>query len=110
MPDPAALIELSPDMDVAAAAETFARTGRTQIAPFLTDESVRRVRGLLEHETPWGLVWSAAGSRPEVIRAESIQSVTPDRARVIHDALGTAMAAGEYAYCYSTYPLVQALL
>lgn len=110
MPDPAALIELSPDIDLASAATTFARTGRAQIAPFLTHASALRLRDLLEHGTPWSLVWRAGEPAPEVIRAEAIASVTPDRARVIQSALATAMAARDYAFCYSTYPLVQALL
>ena len=103
-------IELSPDIEVAAAAATFAQTGRARIAPFLTDASARRLRGLLEHDTPWALVWRAGDSSPEVIRAEALSSVTPDRAGLMQQQLRTSMAGRDYAFCYSTYPLVQALL
>ena len=110
MPDMAELIELSPDIDVAAAVDSFARTGRTRIAPFLTDASARRLRDLLERSTPWALAWRAGSAPPEVIRAEAMAAVTPDRAQSIQQRLREAMAGGDYAFCYSTYPLVQALL
>lgn len=106
----AQLVELSPDIDRAAAADSFARTGRARIAPFLTAASALRLRNLLEHATPWGIVWRAAGNDPEVIRAEELAQVSPDRAQSIQQQLRASMAAGDYAYCYSTYPLVQALL
>ena len=104
------LIEISPSLDLESIAAEFARTGRTRIASFLTDASARRVRDLLERGTPWSLVWRAGDSPPEVIRAEALPAVTPDRARSMQAALRTAMAARDYAFCYSTYPLVQALL
>ena len=37
-------------------------------------------------------------------------AVTLDRAQSIQQRLREAMAGGDYAFCYSTYPLVQALL
>ena len=110
MPEPAPLIELSPDIDLAAASASFAGTGRAQIANCLTEASARRVRALLERGTPWSLVWRAGEAPPEVIRAEAISAVTPDRARAIQERLQAAMAGRDYAFCYSTYPLVQALL
>jgi Rps23 Pro-64 3,4-dihydroxylase Tpa1-like proline 4-hydroxylase len=106
----AAFIDLSPNIDVAAAAESFARTGRARIAPLLTDASARRLRDLLEHSTPWGLVWRAAGTQPEVIRADALAAVSAERAGDIQEQLRSSMAANDYAFCYSTYPLVQALL
>jgi Rps23 Pro-64 3,4-dihydroxylase Tpa1-like proline 4-hydroxylase len=106
----AALVELSPGIDVAAAAEDFARTGRVRIAPFLTDASARRLRDLLEHHTPWGVAWSAGGADPEVIRAEALAQLPAERAQAIQQQLRSSTAGGEYAFCYSTYPLVQALL
>ena len=105
-----ALIQVSPTIDRATVSATFARTGRARIANFLTDASARRVRDLLERGTPWSLVWRAGDLPPEVIRAEALPAVTPDRARSMQAALRTAMAARDYAFCYSTYPLVQALL
>ena len=106
----ASLIEVSPDADFAAAATSFARTGRARIASFLTDASARRIRDLLERATPWSLVWTAGHGPPEVIRPSDLGALTPDRARAIQSALAAAMASGDYAFCYSTYPLVQALL
>jgi SM-20-related protein len=106
----AALVELSPGIDVAAAADGFARTGRARIAPFLTETSAQTLRDLLEQLTPWGLVWSAGGTKPEVIRAEALPHLPGDRAQAIQQQLRAAMAGGDYAFCYSTYPLVQALL
>ncbi|WP_309602323.1 2OG-Fe(II) oxygenase family protein [Sphingomonas sp.] len=106
----ASLIELSPDLDFTAATDSFARTGRAQIVNFLTDSSARRIRDMLERGTAWSLVWTAGQGPPEVIRPEALVALTPDRARAIQAALATAMASGDYAFCYSTYPLVQALL
>ena len=110
MLDSTPLIDISPDIDVAAVTATFARTGRSRIANFLTDASARQVRDLLERGTPWSLVWRAGDLPPEVIRAEALSTVTPDRARSMQEALRAAMASRDYAFCYSTYPLVQALL
>lgn len=47
--------ELNANLDHAVLANTFARTGRLQIANLLTDASARRVHQALEQETPWGL-------------------------------------------------------
>lgn len=110
MPDAARLVELSPDIDRAAAAETFARTGRAQLPAVLTPASARAARDLLEHRTPWGLAWCGGQSAPEVIRAEALPAITPERARTIQHRLRQSMAEGDYAFCYATYPLVQALL
>lgn len=105
------LLVLSPDIDVGAAGEALATVGRVQIAPFLTDPSARRLRDLLEHRTPWGVVWRAGGMpMPELIRAEALAEVTHDRARAMQQALLRSMAADDYAFCYAAYPLVQALL
>lgn len=110
MLDPAPLIEVSPTIDRAGISATFALTGRARIANFLTAASAVRIRNLLEHRTPWSLVWRAGETPPEVIRAEALSAVTPDRARLMQEALRAAMASRDYAFCYSTYPLVQALL
>lgn len=110
MPDGAQWVDLSPDIDIAAARETFARTGRVRIDPFLTKASARQLRALLERDTPWGLVWRAGDTGPAVIRSEAIASVTPEQVRPIQQRLHRAMANQDYAFCYSTYPLVQALL
>ncbi|MHB1954046.1 MAG: 2OG-Fe(II) oxygenase, partial [Sulfobacillus sp.] len=48
--------ELNPNLDRALMAQTFARTGRVQIADVLTDASAQRLRCALEQETPWGLI------------------------------------------------------
>lgn len=104
------MVALSRSIDVDGVAASFARTGRARIANFLTDGSARRVRDLLEHGTPWSLVWRAGDLPPEVIRAEALPAVTADRARSMQAALRAAMAGRDYAFCYSTYPLVQALL
>ncbi len=104
------LIEISPSLDHEGVAASFARTGRARIANFLTDASALRVRDLLELGTPWSLVWRAGDVPPEVIRAEALSAVTADRARSMQAALRAAMAGRDYAFCYSTYPLVQALL
>ena len=103
-------IDLSPAIDIGAAAAIFARTGRVSIANVLTEAAARDLRDLLERSTPWSLVWRAGGAPPEVIRAESLASLPADRARAIQQALGASMAGADYAFCYSTYPLVQALL
>lgn len=103
-------IDLSPDIDLTAATGNFSRTGRAQIAPVLTEASARRLRDLLEHGTPWALAWTAGSRPPEVIRAGQLPTVAADRAQAMQRAMRAAMAGGDYAYCYATYPLVQALL
>lgn len=110
MDDQDPLIELSPDIDRSSAADQFRRTGRAQIAQILTPETANRLRDLLEHRTPWGLAWTAGDRSPEVLRAEQLPLLGADRAQAIQVALRKAMAARDYAFCYSTYPLVQALL
>ncbi len=110
MDDQDPLIDLSPDIDRSSAADQYRRTGRVQIPSILTPGSAKRLRDLLENRTPWGLVWTAGNRTPEVLRAHELPALAADRTRAIQQALRTAMAGREYAYCYSTYPLVQALL
>lgn len=106
----AALLAFSDGIDIAFHRDELARTGRTQVRDVLTTDSARRLRALLD-ATPWGLVWRGKGQlTPDLIRAERLGTIDAARARAIQQALLAAMAGGDYAFCYSTYPLVQALL
>ena len=105
------LIELNPALDLEKAGTEFAKFGRVQIVDFLTRNSALQLREILENETPWGLVWRGANMQePELLRAEALHSLPPQHMASIRQTLSESMAGDEYAYCYSTYPLVQALL
>ena len=87
--------ELNPHLDRAQLAQTFARTGRVQIASVLTDASARRVHYALERETPWGLILNEGKN----VREFETVSAADYQAMAIA-AWGRAPSGFQYFYHY----------
>lgn len=107
---PLALFEVNPALDRDALRAEFAKTRRLQIRDVLTQETAERVREILARQTPWSLAWRAGADGPKVISPEAAAQIAPAEAKRINDALGTAMRGRDYAFLYSTYPMIEAYL
>ena len=104
------MLELNPQLDRSALAMEFARTGRVQIRDILTDSSARTVQRLVQHQTPWGLVWAAGNEGPTFIEAGQLAQLQQSEAASIQSKVAEAVRSDGYALLYSSYPLVTAYL
>lgn len=104
------LLQLNPRLDRAALAAGFSGAGRLQVRDILTPESAAAVRRILVEETPWGLAWQAgAAAGAELVRAEQLRAMSAaEQAAIVRRAAGTDTQ--DYAFAYSSYPLVTAYL
>ncbi|MGI8944129.1 MAG: 2OG-Fe(II) oxygenase [Qipengyuania sp.] len=107
------LFEINPDLDRAALAQRFARDTRIQVRDFLTQETAREIRSILQTATPWGLAMQADGTAfdsPQQVLAKDMQSPGgQQRAQAIGKATDEAAAKGEYAFRFAQFSLVQAV-
>ena len=102
------LLDLNPALDVPALAATFARDRRLQVRDVLTQASAHVVHRILSEETPWGLAWQAGKHGPERVRHDAIADITSEANDKRGQALMAAMRWGEYAFSYTSYPMVDA--
>jgi Rps23 Pro-64 3,4-dihydroxylase Tpa1-like proline 4-hydroxylase len=104
----AALLELNPELDVAALAGEFAARDRLQVRDVLTDGSAAAVRRLLAEATPWGLAWQAGGAAAaRLLRAEQLGALPEAERKAIVERAATNP---DYGFAYHSYPLVTAYL
>jgi Rps23 Pro-64 3,4-dihydroxylase Tpa1-like proline 4-hydroxylase len=105
------LFTLNPDLDRAALAATFARDGRVQVRSFLTDETAKEVGTILARETPWGIAWQAGEQDgPQAIEAPELRAAAREKQTAINQATYRSAAAGEYAFQFARYPILNAYL
>lgn len=104
------LFEVNPALDRAALAERFRKDRRIQIRDVLTDETANEVRKILMQYTPWALAWQAGHDGPHVIRREALPRVTPQQNAEISRKVTAAVKGSDYAFVYSTYPMLDAYL
>jgi Rps23 Pro-64 3,4-dihydroxylase Tpa1-like proline 4-hydroxylase len=105
------LFTLNPDLDRAALAATFARDGRVQVRNFLTDETAKEVGTILARETPWGIAWQAGEQDgPQAIEAPELRAAAREKQTAINQATYRSAAAGEYAFQFARYPILNAYL
>ena len=105
MPDPLPLFQINPDLDTTALAARFASERRVRVPGVLTAASAEVLHDVLATKTAWGLAWQAGADGPHAIRATDL---TVERRRAMGQAVGRAMAAGDYAFCYAQYPILTA--
>lgn len=103
--DPLPLFQVNPDLDTAALSARFAADGRVRVPGVLTDASAAVLHDVLATKTPWGMAWQAGADGPHAIRAADL---TAERRRAMGQAVGRAMAGGDYAFCYAQYPVLKA--
>ena len=104
------LFELNPALDRPALAQRFAADGRLQIRDFLTVESATAVHQILAQGTRWGLAWQAGPDGPHSIRSEELRGFSQAQREQISRKVAAAARAGEYAFLYGQYPMVEAYL
>lgn len=89
---------LSPDLDVAAAAALFARSGRVSLDPFLTGESAQSLREHLLARGDWSLVMNAGEKVFELPRAAAA-SLSHEQRETLDRKIGDSAAWGfQYRY------------
>ena len=105
------LFSLNHELDRAELASVFARDGRIQVRDFLTGETAEEIHAILARATPWGIAWQAGEqSPPQAIEAPALrQSGTTAQRDVMQSTYGAA-AAGNYAFQFARYPIVDAYL
>lgn len=104
------LLDLDPALDVAALAAAFARDRRVQVRNVLTEASARIVHHILAQDTPWGLSWQAGAQGPERIRHAALAAMPATDRQARTQAMMAAMRGSEFAFSYSSYPMVEAYL
>ena len=105
MADPLPLFQVNPDLDTGALAERFAAQGRVRVPDVLTPASAEVLHDVLVTKTPWGLAWQAGEDGPHAIRSDEL---TLEARRTAARAVGAALAAGDFAFCYAQYPMLKA--
>jgi len=107
------LFEINPDLDRAHFAERFARDTRVQVRDFLTQETAKEIRTILQKATPWGLAMQAEGSAysgPQQFLPKDLGAPEgQQRAQAVGAATDEAAGRGEYAFRYAQYPILQAV-
>ena len=104
------LFELNPAVDRAGAARQFDSDGRVQIRDFLSDRAARTIHRILSAETPWGLGWRAGDDGPHGLRRQELAALAPDQRNALMTKVGAAMRAGDYAFAYGQYRMLDAYL
>jgi SM-20-related protein len=102
------LFEVNPALDRPRLAETFARERRIQIRDVLTTRTAREVRAILANRTEWGVAWQAGTDGPHALTARAIAGMQPQDNAEIGRKLMAAMAARDYAFVYSCFPMLTA--
>lgn len=105
-----ALFTLNPGIDRGGAAERYRRQKRVQIRDLLTDEAAAAARRVLAEETPWGLAWRAGAEGPHALRAHEVRALTAAERSAIGEKVARAMAAGDYAFLYGQYRMLDSYL
>ena len=105
-----ALFALNPALDRAALAERFASRRRVQVRDVLTPETAREVRTVLERGTAWGLaIEGRETGGPQALHAPELRTKEGQaRAQSLYRAAHEGAAAGDYAFRYGRYSLVEA--
>lgn len=107
------LFELNPKIDRRACAKRYADRTRVQIRDVLTEETAREIQTILARATKWGMAIQAGekgGAKPASFSQSQIADKTGAEAvnRMANEA-HAASAAGEYAFRFAHYPIVEAI-
>ncbi len=107
-------LRMSPDLEVAKYAETYARDGFVQIPDAMPEPAARAIADALARSTPWRLVFpepDPAGGR------ETIVKLTPEELQSLGQAglqrrLAPVLerASRNYGFLYYAYPMIEAYL
>jgi Rps23 Pro-64 3,4-dihydroxylase Tpa1-like proline 4-hydroxylase len=105
------LFTLNPNLDRESLAATFASEGRVQVRDLLTEDTAREVFEILARQTPWGIAWQAGEKEgPQAIEASELRTAAQQKQSEITTATYRSAAAGEYAFQFARYPILNAYL
>lgn len=104
------LFTINPALDRAALARRFAADGRVQIRDVLEIGAARALREVVATRTPWGAGWQAGEDGPHALRADEAARLPPAERAAVAGRINRAMRAGDYAFSYARYPMVDAYL
>ncbi len=104
------LFEINPELNRTALSERFARDRRIQIRNVLTDRTAREVHGILSRQTPWGLSWQAGAEGPAYVPRPELTGMSGQQNAELSGKIGNAMRGDDYAFAYSSYPILDAYL
>lgn len=105
------LFTLNPKLDRHSLAADFARDGRVQVRDFLTEETAEEIFRILTRHTPWGIAWQAGEEAgPQAIEAPELRKDPAGAQRAINEATFRSAAAGDYAFQFARYPILNAYL
>lgn len=102
------LFEISPELDRATLASTFARDGRVQIGDVLSTRTAREIHKILAAGTPWGISWQAGAEQPRHVRPEALSLMPRQEHEAIGAKVSAAMRGDGYAFLYSAFPMLDA--
>lgn len=96
---------LNPELDRAALARAFARTGRLQVREVLVPEAAERVHESLAREVPWSFTYRLGGANVLKGPAELAAMGRDDKVRMGQAILDSAQR--EFAFGFMTFPMVR---
>lgn len=104
------IFALNPDLDRAALAAEFTIHRRVQIRHVLQHDAACNLREVLQRRTPWGIAWRAGADGPHALRAEELARLDDRAKAAIGTGVSKAARAGEYAFTFARYPILDAYL
>lgn len=104
------LFTLNTKLDRSALAAAFARDRRVQVRDFLSAAAAREVHEVLARHTRWGLAWQAGDDGPHALESSELRTTPAERQRSIAQDTYRSAAAGDYAFQYARYPMLDAYL
>jgi len=102
------IFAINPHLDRVALAAEFATNGRIQVRDVLEVDAARNLRDVLARDTPWGIAWNAGSEGPRALRREEIARLDDRGRAAIGDGVSRAARAGEYAFTFARYPMLDA--
>jgi len=110
MAEPRPLFDLDPVLPRAELGARFARDGRVQVVDLLTAESAESLHDVLDRQTDWGIGWQAGRQTPGGLRGAQLRAMTPAARGALSQQAAAAAGAGDFAFVYGRYPIVDAYL
>jgi SM-20-related protein len=104
------LFEINPALNRAQLAEEFKANRRIQIRDVLTERTAREVQRILAQQTRWQVAWRAGEDGPNLLSREEMRQMNAEKGAMISRKVATAAAGRDYAFVYSSFPILDAYL
>lgn len=97
------------DHDVEALRREYATDGMVRVENLFPDEVAEAIHQVLSRSTPWRVVHSDAQEKHKYYKPEEWEAILPpQRQQTLQDVLQRAQSG--FAYLYSCYPMINAML